>query len=84
MIMMRINCTSYWGDGICTHQAAPRRLLGPARCIVWRDQMRRSRDPRIVPGCALCTPHQRPQTGPYIPQAGTVSGLPDCGLQSDH
>lgn len=76
--MTRINCTSYRqigaGVGKCLHQAAPRRVFGPALCIVEMDDLSR-RDPRIPRGCALCTPHQRPS--PYVPQVGEREGTPE-------
>lgn len=57
-----VNCTSFKFDGICTHQAAPRRLLGPALCIVWMWHSRPHTDPRSLPTqCALCTPRPRPK-----------------------
>ena len=73
---IKVNCTSFRYGGDCLHQAAPRRLFGPARCIVWLDQMSLARDVRQLPvKCALCVPHPKPPAGrPYVPQAGTVEG----------
>jgi hypothetical protein len=49
--MTKQNCISY-KNGRCLHQAAPRRLFGPALCILDHDNP----DPRIPAGCALQTP----------------------------
>lgn len=50
-------CTSYCSLGKCTHQAAPRRLLGAAKCIVWVHAHRPlGADPRLADlTCALYT-----------------------------
>jgi hypothetical protein len=59
---ININCTNFKYDGICTHQAAPRRLFGPSKCIVWLWEAGRRTDPRETPTiCALCTPLTRPK-----------------------
>lgn len=56
-----VNCTSFKYGGVCSHQAAPRRLFGPATCIVWSWHVGRHTDPREVPTkCALCTPIPKP------------------------
>ena len=53
---INVNCTSFRHGGDCLHQAAPRRWFGPARCIVWLDEMGTTSDPRQVRvKCALCT-----------------------------
>ena len=58
---IKVNCTSYRHEGDCLHQAAPRRLFGPARCIVWLFESGAKADPRQAPvKCALCTPHRKP------------------------
>lgn len=81
-------CTSFRQGGDCLHQAAPRRWFGPARCIVWLDEMGANTDPRQVrTKCALCTPHQKPQTlRPIVPQAGwsTVEGVPPAPAAVAH
>lgn len=60
-INININCTCYRGGGICTHQAAPRRLFGPARCIVYEWLDAPHKDLRIAePRCALQVEHKRP------------------------
>jgi len=77
---INVNCTSFRHGGICLHQAAPRRLFGPARCIVWLDQMSLARDVRLARvQCLLCTPYPRGVIGgPYVPQQpGTVEGRMD-------
>ena len=72
---VKVNCTSFTHPNRCLHQAAPRRWLGTAQCIVWIQHSQLSAaDPRPVPGCMLCTPHPKPEGLPYVPQAGTVEG----------
>lgn len=62
--MNHVNCTSRRPhDGACLHQAAPRRLLGAAICILNAP----AADPRIPAGCALCTPYQKPPGRPEPP-----------------
>lgn len=56
------DCTQY-RSGKCLHQAAPRRLFGPAQCILNELQP----DPRIKPGCQLQNPYPRPTTPPPAP-----------------
>ncbi len=56
------NCTSFV-NGMCTHQAAPRRWFGPAICILnWPPD-----DARVMPGCALQTPYLKPNPPPKAP-----------------
>lgn len=61
--MIRINCTSFGRDGTCLHQAAPRRLFGPALCIVVAES-HPTRDPRIPHGC------QKTSLAPTAPRRG--------------
>lgn len=64
-----VYCTSYRYDGICTHQAAPRRLFGPARCIVMQEYLMSAEDPRRGSiDCRLCTPHPTPEWPPAKPE----------------
>jgi hypothetical protein len=65
---VNINCTSF-RNGKCLHQAAPRAFFGAARCIMVEGH----RDVRVIPGCALCTPHERPDY-PYRPTQPKPSG----------
>lgn len=68
-MLASVNCTSFKRDGICTHQAAPRRFFG-AKCIVWLWHVSRNSDPREMPTkCALCTP-----TPKLILNVGEVNG----------
>ena len=46
--MQNINCRCF-KNGECLHQAAPRRLFGPAWCILDTPNS----DPRVVNECAL-------------------------------
>lgn len=66
---INVNCTSFQNPGNCLHQAAPRRWFGPARCIVWLDEVGVDTDPRHVRRrCALCTPHVKPtKLEPVVP-----------------
>lgn len=62
--MTNVNCKSFKrviSGGICTHQAAPRRLFGSAKCIVYEWIITEHSDPRETePRCALCTPNPKP------------------------
>lgn len=73
-----VNCTSFKNFGICTHQAAPRRLFSPASCIVWDWEVARNRDPReVAKKCALCTPRPKP-----VLNVGEVNGfMPNAEIQ---
>lgn len=63
-----VNCTSFGNAGKCLHQAAPRRIAGPALCLIWlREQGLGVKDPRVMPGCALCTPNPKPALPPSAP-----------------
>ena len=74
------NCTSFL-NGKCLHQAAPRRMLGTADCILnWPNS-----DARVMIQCVLQTRHPRPMNPPSMTKtpnakvsgAGTASaGLP--------
>jgi hypothetical protein len=72
---VNVNCTSYLHEGGCTHQAAPRRLWGMARCIVWLDATgSRKADPREMGPvrCRLCTPYPKPPPPPDVPMRVTT------------
>lgn len=63
--MIRINCICF-RRGDCLHQAAPRRLFGPARCV---EVDERVIDPRIGPAvCKLRVAHQKPTLGQQLPK----------------
>ena len=62
-----INCISYAHTGKCLHQAAPRRMLGAARCILWTQSVARSTDPREPTGCRLCESLRKPAPPPQRP-----------------
>lgn len=47
--MTNVNCTQYF-NGKCLHQAAPRRVMGAAKCILIHPV---STDFRVPPGCLL-------------------------------
>jgi len=67
---VNVNCTSYKFEGKCLHQAAPRKLFGPAICIVWEWHVGIHKDPRMTsPKCALCTPVPK-----IILNSGEVAG----------
>jgi hypothetical protein len=55
MYSLMIDCTQY-KNSYCMHQAAPRRMFGPALCILEFP----SRDPRIATKCMLRCPQPRP------------------------
>ena len=58
---LNVNCTQFHYDGVCTHQAAPRKLFVAAKCIVWLWHQSRHSDPRETDRtCALCTPKANP------------------------
>jgi hypothetical protein len=70
---VNVNCESFRSGGDCLHQAAPRRLFGAARCIVWQNYGHKPKDPRLGEiKCVLCVKTNRPPPPgqPYIPQAG--------------
>lgn len=68
-----VNCTSFSHTGDCWHQAAPRRLFGPAKCIVWRWHTKPHSDPReMSPTCALCTPRENPIMMPGMVRADAI------------
>ena len=71
-MQVNVNCIRFRNGGDCLHQAAPRRWFGPARCIVWLDQMGANTDPRILrTRCALCVAHEKPSNSrPVIQQPG--------------
>ncbi len=65
---INVNCISFRYNGKCIHQAAPRRMFGPALCIVWLWDAEKHTDPRETqPRCALCTPLDRPKHPPKKP-----------------
>lgn len=71
---IKINCISYAEAGRCTHQAAPRRLLGPAACLVWEQLAgKRKPDLRVPDGCKLCVPHAKPDLQ-RLPTTGISKG----------
>lgn len=48
--MKSVHCKFFLYGGKCMHQAAPRRMFGAAKCIVWgsSNAIDRSVDPRIA------------------------------------
>ena len=63
---MNINCILY-REGKCMHQAAPRRLFGPAACIL--SPYGTQEDPRRPAECVLRVPHGRSASMPPAPPA---------------
>lgn len=59
--MSPIDC-KFFTKGRCVHQAAPRRLLGAAICILDVP----SSDPRVIRGCMLKMQYERP-TATIVP-----------------
>jgi len=82
---MNINCSSYLKGG-CTHQAAPRRIFGAAKCILDVDHL----DPRLEVKCKLKTrrePEARQKQSDQPPPSqvpnspSLVEELASAGLQ---
>lgn len=63
-----VDCVCILSGRFCTHQAAPRRLFGPALCI----EVFPSADPRVSGDCQLKVSHYRP---PAPPPPGEVVGF---------
>lgn len=59
--MTNIDCHSYAHHGRCLHQAAPRRLFGCARCILWLGEQGLNPDPRPELRCKLQVKFQPPR-----------------------
>ena len=64
-----VDCVCYKGAGHCLHQAAPRRWLGPAYCVVDNP----SGDPRVPKGCSLQVRGAKPKgPPPPVPPSGRM------------
>jgi hypothetical protein len=58
-----INCACYLFPGRCTHQAAPRRWFGIAKCILTEIET----DPRKEVSCVLRVPVEKGRVPPKPP-----------------
>ncbi len=58
-----INCRMF-DRGKCLHQAAPRKLIGCASCILCNPNQN---DPRVPRVCTLQVPYDRPECPPIPP-----------------
>ena len=59
-----INCVSF-KDGLCLHQAAPRKFLRYTSCILLKNP---SNDVRILDGCRLQVEYKKPVLPPPCPE----------------
>lgn len=64
----RVNCQHATNNGCCSHHAAPRKFFGLPNCIV----MFPPTDARLLTGCKLAYPYQKPDGHPLPPPGRVV------------